>query len=93
MDDKKTNWHHQITMVDREEITIDGVTNLQSYDDQEIFLETDQGMLIIKGEDLNVKQLNLEKGSLIIEGLLKSLEYDDARGQKRSTGFFARLLK
>lgn len=93
MDEKKTNWHHQIIMVDREEMTIDGVTNLESYDDQEVVLETEQGMLIIKGEDINVKQLNLEKGNIIIEGLLKSLEYDDARGQKRNTGFFSRLLK
>jgi sporulation protein YabP len=93
VEDKKTNWHHQITVIDREEITIDGVTNLGSYDDQEIVLETDQGMLILKGEDLSVKQLNLEKGNIIIEGFLKSLEYDDTKGQKKGKGFFERLLK
>jgi sporulation protein YabP len=93
VEDKKPNWHNQITVIDREEITIDGVTNLGSYDDQEIILETDQGMLILKGDDLNVKHLNLEKGNIIIEGFLKSLEYDDTRGQKKGKGFFERLLK
>ena len=93
MEDKKTNWHHQITVIDREEISIDGVNNLGSYDDQEIVLETDQGTLILKGEDLNVKQLNLEKGNIIVEGYLKALEYDESRSQKKGKGFFGRLLK
>lgn len=93
MDDRDPNWHHQVTVVDREEITIDGITNLGSYDDQQVVLETDQGMLVLKGEDLNVKQLNLEKGIIIVEGYLKSLEYDDSHGQKKGAGFFSRLLK
>lgn len=93
MDDKDTNWRHQITVVDREAVNIDGITNLGSYDDQHIVLETDQGMLILKGEELNVKQLNLEKGTIIVEGFLKSIEYDDVRGQKKGVGFFGRLLK
>jgi sporulation protein YabP len=93
MDERNPNWHHQIMVVDREEITIDGITNLGSYDDRQIVLETDQGMLVLKGEDLNVKQLNLEKGNIIVEGFLKSIEYDDTRGQKKGVGFFGRLLK
>lgn len=93
MDEKNPNWHHQIRVVDREEMTIDGISNLGSYDEQQVVLETDQGMLVLKGEDLNVKQLNLEKGTIVVEGFLKSLEYDDSRGQKKGTGFFSRLLK
>ena len=93
MEEKNPNWHHQIKVIDREEITIDGITNLGSYDEQQVVLETDQGMLVLKGEDLNVKQLNLEKGTIIVEGFLKSLEYDDSRGQKKGAGFFGRLLK
>lgn len=93
MDERNPNWHHQITVIDREEITIDGITNLGSYDEQQIVLETEQGMLVLKGEELNVKQLNLEKGTIMVEGFLKSIEYDDSRDQKKGLGFFGRLLK
>lgn len=93
MDERNPNWHHKITVTDREAITVDGITNLGSYDEQQIVLETDQGMLVLKGEELNVKQLNLEKGTIIVEGFLKSIEYDDAQGQKKGMGFFGRLLK
>ncbi len=93
MDEKNPNWHHQVTVIDREEITIAGITNLGSYDDQQVVLETDQGMLVLKGEDLNVKQLNLEKGTIIVEGFLKAMEYTDSRSQKKGMGFIGRFLK
>ena len=60
MDDKTPAWRHQITLFDREEMTIDGVLSLGSYDEKEIVMETEQGMLIVKGEGLNIKQLNLD---------------------------------
>jgi sporulation protein YabP len=91
IDDKTPNWRHQIMLIDREELTIDGVMNLGSYDEKEIVMETEQGLLLVKGEGLNIKQLNLDKGNIIVEGTVKSISYEDAVHNKK--GLLERLLK
>ncbi|MCX7780138.1 MAG: sporulation protein YabP [Negativicutes bacterium] len=91
LDDKTPNWRHQLILVDREEMTVDGVVNLGSFDEREIVIETEHGMLQIKGEGLNIKQLNLDKGNIVIEGTVKSLAYDDEPRSKK--GLLERLLK
>lgn len=89
--DKTPAWRHQIILCDREEMTIDGVISLGSYDEKEIVMETDQGMLIVKGEGLNIKQLNLDKTNIIVDGLVKTITYDDAVHVKK--GLLERFLK
>ncbi len=91
MNDKTPQWRHQVTLVDREEMTVEGVIALGSADEQEIVMETERGPLLIKGEALNIQQLNLDKGSIVVEGLIKSLTYDDEPKQKK--GLLNRLLK
>lgn len=91
LDDKTPAWRHQITLFDREEMTIDGVLSLGSYDEKEIVMETEQGMLIVKGEGLNIKQLNLDKSNVIVDGLVKTITYDDAVHAKK--GLLDRFLK
>jgi sporulation protein YabP len=90
-DEKTPKWRHQVTLIDREEMSVDGVINLGSFDEKEIVMETQQGMLLIKGENLNIKQLNLEKGNIVVDGTVKSLVYEDEIKQRR--GLLERLLK
>lgn len=90
-DDKNLQWRHQIILTDREEMQIEGVLSLGSFDDQEIAMDTEQGSLLIKGQELNIKQLNLDKGSVIIEGLVRLISYDDESRNKK--GLLGRLLK
>ena len=90
-DDKTPVLRHQITLFDREEMTIDGVLSLGSYDEKEIVMETEHGMLLVKGEGLNIKQLNLDKSNVIVDGLVKSITYDDAVHVKK--GLLERFLK
>ncbi|MDF2568589.1 MAG: yabP [Sporomusa sp.] len=91
IDNKTPKWRHQLTLVDREELIVDGVVSLGSYDEKEIVMETEQGMLIIKGEGLNIKQLNLEQGNIIIEGTVKGMNYEDEQRQRK--GLLERFLK
>lgn len=91
LDDKTPKWRHQLSLIDREEMTVEGVANLGSFDEREIVMETEAGMLSIKGEGLNIKHLNLEKGNIIIEGNVKSIAYEDEVKQKK--GLLERLLK
>ncbi|HWR09448.1 sporulation protein YabP [Sporomusa sp.] len=91
IDNKTPKWRHQLTLVDREELNVDGVVSLGSYDEKEIIMETEQGMLIIKGDGLNIKQLNLEQGNIIVEGMVKGIIYEDEQRQRK--GLLERFLK
>ncbi|EAX47250.1 MAG TPA: sporulation protein YabP [Petrimonas sp.] len=91
IDDKTPKWRHQITLVDREELTVEGVVGLGSYDEHEIIMETERGTLVIKGEGLDIKQLSLDKGNIMVEGVIKSLTYDEETKNKK--GLLGRLLK
>ncbi|TWH46967.1 sporulation protein YabP [Sporomusa sp. KB1] len=91
IDNKTPKWRHQLTLVDREELNVDGVVSLGSYDEKEIVMETEKGVLIIKGESLNIKQLNLEQGNIIIEGAIKGMYYEEESRQKK--GLLERFLK
>ncbi|QDR83357.1 sporulation protein YabP [Sporomusa termitida] len=91
IDNKTPKWRHQLTLVDREDLNVDGVVSLGSYDEKEIIMETDQGMLIVKGEGLNIKQLNLDQGNIIIEGIVKGMNYEDEQRQRK--GLLERFLK
>lgn len=91
LEDKTPKWRHQFTLIDREEMSVEGVVSLGSFDEKEIVMETEQGLLTVRGEGLNIKQLNLEKGNIAVEGTVVSVAYtEEARIKK---GLLERLLK
>ena len=95
LDDRKrvsTPFQHRLAITEREAVTVDGVNNVESFDDQEVILETTSGMLILHGRDFHIKQLNLDQGNLIIEGYVSGLEYAEEMG-KKAKGFLERLFK
>ena len=91
VNDKTPQCRHQLTLIDREEMTVEGVLSLGSADEIEIVMDTERGSLVVKGENLNIQQLNLDKGNIVVEGIIKSLVYDDEPKQKK--GLLNRLLK
>jgi sporulation protein YabP len=91
VNDKTPTWRHQITLVDREELTVEGVNSLGSYDEKEVVMETSQGTMTVHGDGLNVKQLNLEASNIVIEGNIKGIQYEE--GHKERRGLLDRLLK
>ena len=64
---------HKITLTNRELLDVSGVLNVEKFTDEDVLLETDQGMLNIKGENMHMKQLNLDAGMIAIEGALRRL--------------------
>ena len=86
---------HQFTLKQRERLSIEGVLNVESFDDQEVLLETDQGMMIIRGTELHIKELNLDGGNLLVDGYVQSIEYsgDGPRPKERARGLLGRLFK
>ncbi|MBT9139848.1 MAG: Spore protein YabP [Dehalococcoidia bacterium] len=91
---QKNSSQHRLIIQNRESMDVTGVLHVDSFDDEEVILETEQGILAIRGEELHIRQLNLEKGELAIEGLILELTYsDDKRFRDRGKGLFERLFK
>lgn len=84
----------RITLNNRGNGVITGVNAVISFDPNEVLLETEQGMLLIKGNELNVTKLTLDKGEVEVDGRVDSFTYSDMKpGLKGENGFFERLFK
>ena len=81
---------HHLILEDRERLTVSGVEEVESFDENTIVMVTAQGVLIVRGEGLHIEKLSLDGGDLKVEGMVESLTYEEDRG--RRGGFFSRLL-
>lgn len=85
---------HKIIISNRKSGVLNGVIDVLSFDVGEILLETELGMLMIKGNDLHVKRLTLEKGEVDIEGRIDSITYSDVKTvSKQGESLLGRLFK
>lgn len=75
---------HNVILEGRERVSISGVVDVESFDEQEIVMETCKGNLIITGEGLKVEKLSIETGDTIIEGNITGMEYSDKGSSKGS---------
>ncbi|MGN1318154.1 MAG: sporulation protein YabP [Lachnospirales bacterium] len=82
---------HCITLNRREKLQATGVSDVLSFDEENIVAQTDIGILIIRGENLHILSLNLEKGALDIEGIIENIGYDDNIDKKGS--LLSRIFK
>lgn len=81
---------HHLILEDRENLTVSGVEEVESFDENTIVMETAQGLLIVRGEGLHIEKLSLDGGDLKVEGMVESLSYEESR--QRRGGFLSRLL-
>lgn len=85
------NNKHTITLDNREKLVATGITDILSFDEESIIAQTENGILIIRGYNLHINSLNLEKGNLIADGNVASLTYDNENSSKGS--IWSRLFK
>jgi sporulation protein YabP len=94
MEDLSKQRIHKLNLSNRRTCNINGVSDVLSFDVNEILLETEQGMLTIKGADLHVNRLTLEKGEVDIEGRIDSLVYSEVSGfSKQGESLLSKLFK
>ncbi|WML42528.1 sporulation protein YabP [Neobacillus sp. PS3-40] len=84
---------HDVIMRGRKLLEITGVKQVESFDNEEFLLETTMGFLAIKGQNLQMKNLDVDKGIVSIKGKIFELVYlDDQHGEK-AKGFFSKLFR
>lgn len=90
-DEKRITFPHNINLEERKNLTVSGVTDIGSYDEQSIIAVTELGELTIKGQGLHIIKMSVDAGELIVEGTVCALEYSEMH--ESSGGFFSRLFK
>lgn len=94
MEEKNISKSHKVLLANRKNGAFSGVIDVLSFDVAEILLETELGMLLIKGHDLHVNRLSLEKGEVDIEGRIDSLTYSEVKSaSKQAESLLGRLFK
>lgn len=85
---------HKITLLNRRTCNLTGVSDVLSFDVSEVILETDQGMLMIKGSGLHVNRLTLDKGEVDVEGKIDSFTYSEqTSAMAKGESLLSRLFK
>ena len=94
MEEKTGNRPHACFLQNRAAANLTGVREVVSFDENQVIMDTDQGLLTLKGKDLHVSRLSVEKGEVDVEGTVDSLAYSSNEAySKAGQPLFARLFK
>ena len=82
---------HNVIMEGRSKLSVTGVSDVESFDENEIVISTSQGILFVRGSNLHIGKLSLGSGDMAIDGTFDCIEYEE--DSKNQGGFFARMFK
>lgn len=88
--EKQPSLPHKLTLNERSNLTMSGVTEVVSFDDAAVILHTDAGTLLVQGKELKLKTLQPEGGQVIVDGRITALSYEEPRP---SGSFWRRLFR
>lgn len=85
---------HKMAVNNRKNGSLTGIIDVIAFDEGEVILETDMGILAVKGQGIHVKRLDLEKGEVDLEGRMDSFFYSDQKSPAaKNESFFGRLFR
>ena len=94
MEERQIAKAHKLVINNRKTSMVTGVLDVLSFDLNEVVLETEQGMLLVKGTDLYVNRLSVEKGEIDIAGNIDSIIYSDTNQTGHpNENLFTKLFK
>lgn len=75
-----------LILENRGKLSISGVNDVLSFDDQVVMVETELGLLTVKGENIRINKLSIDTSEVIIEGDISYLAYSDKELEKNKSG-------
>ena len=81
---------HELRLRERGQLSMTGVTEVVSFADTAVVLQTSLGLLTVQGEGLQLKTLSLEGGQVAVDGVVTALSYEEPR---QRGGWASRLFK
>lgn len=88
-----TNIIQNLVLENRSRLNISGVLDVLSFDDQIIIVETELGMLTVKGDNLRINKLSIDTSEVIVEGEIMSLSYSNKDLDKKNESFLGKIFK
>ena len=82
-----------LILENRGKLSISGVLDVLSFDDQVIMVETELGLLTIKGENLRITKLSIDTSEVIVEGNISYLAYSNKEVEKNKGNIISKIFK
>lgn len=90
----ENTFNHGISISERKSILVTGVKKIESFDNEEFFMETTLGFLVIKGSELEIIKLDTYQGNVSIKGKVDSLAYIESGSKKeKESSIINKLFK
>lgn len=85
---------HSVQMENRNKMIMTGITDVVSFDLNKVILQSDYGVITIKGDNLHVNKLSVDKGELDVDGVIASFDYSELNTYSaKGESIFNRLFK
>ena len=82
-----------LILENRGKLSISGVLDVLSFDDQVVMVETELGLLTVKGENLRINKLSIDTSEVIVEGEISYLAYSDKENKENKTSLLGKIFK
>ena len=82
-----------LVLENRGKLSISGVLDVLSFDDQIVMVETELGLLTVKGEELRINKLSIDTSEVVVEGDIYSLSYSEKKKKKKGTSLLGKIFK
>lgn len=82
-----------LKLKNRNNLEISGVKKIESLNSEEFIINTTLGILVVKGSNLEMQQLDIDKGLLWINGNIDSMIYQNIESKKQKNNFFGKVFK
>jgi sporulation protein YabP len=82
--------NHDLIIECRKKVTMTGIKDVDSFDDEIIIAQSECGELTIHGRNLKISKLSVESGDMTVEGDIDSITYAEGKSQG---GFFSKVFK
>ncbi len=84
---------HELKLIDRKEIALTGIKKITSFDSEEFLLESNMGIILIKGKNLEIMKLDTHDGNVKIKGKINSINYLDNKEKAKEESIISKLFK
>ncbi|MBQ2917159.1 MAG: sporulation protein YabP [Clostridia bacterium] len=88
-----TNIVQNLILENRGKLSVSGVNDVLNFDDQVVMVDTELGLLTVKGENIRINKLSLDTAEVIIEGEISSLTYSQSKQDKSSGTLLSKIFK
>ena len=82
-----------LVLENRGKLSVSGVNDVLSFDDQVVMIDTELGLLTVKGENIRINKLSLDTSEVVLEGTISYLAYSDKEMEKNKSSIISKIFK